>query len=164
MIVGNTRYAIVDVETTGGNALQDKITEIAIYLHDGNRVIDEFVSLINPECSIPPFISRLTGISDEMVQDAPKFFELAKDIIQFTDGATLVAHNAQFDYTFIRQEYKSLGYSFSRDYLCTVKLSRKLIPGHRSYSLGNLCSSLGIQLENRHRAHGDALATVKLFE
>ena len=157
-------YAILDVETTGGNAFQDKITEIAIYLHDGEKVVDEFTSLINPECSIPPFISRLTGIYDEMVENAPKFYEVAKDIIQFTEGATIVAHNAQFDYGFIRQEYKTLGYSFSRDYLCTVKLSRKLIPGYRSYSLGNLCEQLGIVLENRHRAHGDAQATVKLFE
>ncbi len=160
----STRYAIVDVETTGGNAFQDKITEIAIYLHDGKEVIDQFTSLINPECSIPPFISRLTGIYDEMVESAPKFYEVAKDILEFTEGATIVAHNAQFDYSFIRQEYKSLGYAYSRDYLCTVKLSRKLIPGYRSYSLGNLCEQLGIRLENRHRAHGDAAATVKLFE
>lgn len=158
------RFAILDVETTGGNAIQNKITEIAIYLHDGEKVIDEFVSLINPECSIPPFIARLTGITDEMVENAPKFYEVAKDIIEFTEGATVVAHNAQFDYSFIRQEYKSLGYSFTRDYLCTVRLSRKLIPGFKSYSLGNLCKSLGIPLENRHRAHGDAFATVKLFE
>lgn len=164
MITESGLFAIVDVETTGGNSIQDKITEIAIYLHDGNNVIDQFTTLINPECSIPPFISRLTGISDEMVRDAPKFYEVAKDILAFTEGATIVAHNAPFDYGFIRQEYKSLGYTFTRDYLCTVKLSRKLMPGFRSYSLGKLCDQLGIQLEHRHRAHGDALATVKLFE
>lgn len=157
-------FAILDVETTGGNAIHDKITEIAIYLHDGNRVVKEYSSLINPECNIPPFIARLTGISDEMVQDAPKFYEIAKDIIELTEGATIVAHNAPFDYGFISHEYKSLGYTFSRDYLCTVRLSRKLIPGYKSYSLGNLCTSLGIPLFNRHRAGGDALATVKLFE
>ena len=92
-----------------------------------------------------------------MVESAPKFYEVAKDILEFTEGATIVAHNAQFDYSFIRQEYKSLGYAYSRDYLCTVKLSRKLIPGYRSYSLGNLCEQLGIRLENRHRAHGLSL-------
>lgn len=157
-------FAIIDLETTGGNAVHDKITEIAIYLHNGKEVVDHFVSLINPECSIPPFISRLTGIDNDMVSTAPKFYEVAKDIVEFTDGATIVAHNATFDYSFLCQEYKSLGFTYSRDYLCTVRMSRKLIPGFRSYSLGNLCQQLGIQIENRHRAAGDALATVKLFE
>ena len=158
------KFAIVDIETTGGNALKDRITEIAVYIHDGNKIIDEFCSLINPECLIPPFIARLTGISNEMVENAPRFFEVAKQLIQITDGAVFVAHNAPFDYGFIRQEYKSLGFNFSRDYLCTVRLSRRIIPGFRSYSLGNLCNSLNIAIENRHRASGDALATVKLFE
>ncbi|REJ82435.1 MAG: hypothetical protein DWQ44_12440 [Bacteroidetes bacterium] len=157
-------YAVLDIETTGGNSGYDKITEIAIYLHDGKSVVDEYVTLINPEMMIPPFITRLTGIDNEMVQEAPRFFEIAKDIVQFTEGATIVAHNANFDYSFIVQEFKSLGYSYSRDYLCTVKLSRKMIPGFRSYSLGNLCSGLGIEIVGRHRAGGDALATVKLFE
>ncbi|MBP6334565.1 MAG: GIY-YIG nuclease family protein [Bacteroidia bacterium] len=157
-------YAILDLETTGGNAIHDKITEVAVYLHDGTSVIKEYSSLINPECSIPPFISRLTGIDNEMVRDAPKFYEVAKEIIELTEGATVVAHNALFDYSFLAQEYKSLGYTFSRDYLCTVRLSRKIIPGYRSYSLGTLCNTLGIPLHNRHRAAGDALATVKLFE
>lgn len=158
------RYSIIDIETTGGNASRDKITEIAIYVHDGEKVVDEFVSLVNPECLIPPYISRLTGITDEMVADAPKFYEIAKQIVKVTDGSVFVAHNAAFDYSFVREEFKSLGFNFSKDYLCTVKLSRKLIPGFRSYSLGNLCADLGINLENRHRASGDALATVKLFE
>ena len=158
------KFAIVDIETTGGNALKDRITEIAVYIHDGKKVVDEFCTLINPECSIPPFISKLTGISNEMVENAPRFFEVAKQFVQITDGAVFVAHNASFDYGFIRQEYKSLGFNFSRDYLCTVRLSRKIVPGFRSYSLGNLCNSLNINIENRHRASGDALATVKLFE
>lgn len=163
-LLKTVRYAILDIETTGGNANTDRITEIAIYLHDGERVVDEFVSLINPERRIPPFISRLTGIDDSMVAEAPRFFEVAKDIVKMTEGAVVVAHNAQFDYSFIREEYRSLGFTFSRDYLCTVRLSRKLLPGHRSYSLGNLCERLGITIENRHRAAGDALATVRLFE
>lgn len=158
------KFAIVDIETTGGNASGNKITEIAFYIHDGEKIIDEFVSLINPECSIPPFISNLTGISNEMVENAPKFYEIAKDIVEITTDAVFVAHNATFDYGFIREEFKSLGYNFSRDYLCTLKLSRKLIPGIASYSLGNLCQSLAIPISNRHRASGDALATVKLFE
>ncbi|MBK8584044.1 MAG: GIY-YIG nuclease family protein [Bacteroidetes bacterium] len=158
------KFAIVDIETTGGNSIRNKITEIAIYIHDGEKIIDQFVSLVNPECPIAPFISNLTGITNEMVEDAPKFYEIAKDIVTLTDGAVFVAHNAQFDYGFIREEYKSLGYNYSRDYLCTVKLSRKVLPGFASYSLGNLCQNLGISIANRHRASGDALATVKLFE
>jgi DNA polymerase-3 subunit epsilon len=158
------RFSIIDIETTGGNALHDKITEVAVYVHDGNGIVEEFTTLINPECEIPPFISRLTGISNEMVESAPRFFEVAKNIVQITEGSIFVAHNAMFDYGFLRNEFKSLGYNFSRDYLCTVKLSRKLFPGFRSYSLGNLCNQLNITIENRHRAGGDALATVKLFE
>jgi DNA polymerase-3 subunit epsilon len=158
------KYAIVDIETTGGNAFTDRITEIALYVHDGEKVVDEFSSLINPERPIPPFVSRLTGISDEMVAEAPRFYEVAKEIVERTEDCIFVAHNVQFDYSFVRQEFKSLGYSYSRDYLCTVKLSRKLLPGHPSYSLGNLCERLGIRVENRHRAGGDAMATVKLFE
>jgi DNA polymerase-3 subunit epsilon len=157
-------YAIIDIETTGGRASDEKITEIAIYVHDGNKIVEEFTTLVNPERFIPSFITRLTGIDNEMVRTAPKFYEIAKKIVEITEGKTVVAHNAQFDYSFIREEFKSLGYTFSRDYLCTVKLSRKLIPGFRSYSLGILCNNLGIKLENRHRAAGDALATVKLFE
>lgn len=157
-------YAVLDIETTGGNARSEKITEIAIFIHDGEKVIKEFSSLINPEKTIPPFISRLTGISDEMVASAPKFYEVAKDIVELTNGKTIVAHNVQFDYGFMREEFRSLGFSFHRCTLCTVKLARKIIPGHRSYSLGNICSLLGISNDARHRAAGDALATVKLFD
>ena len=157
-------YAIVDIETTGGSAHKEKITEIAVYLHDGNEITGEFVSLINPERNIPYFITNLTGITNEMVEDAPKFYEIAKKIIEFTEGRTFVAHNARFDYSFIRQEYKSLGFNFKRNILDTVALSRKILPGHRSYSLGNICKDLNITINGRHRAAGDALATVKLLE
>ncbi len=157
-------FAIVDIETTGGRASDEKITEIAVYVHDGEKIVEEFSTLVNPERFIPSFITRLTGIDNEMVKNAPKFYEVAKKIVEITEGKTFVAHNAQFDYSFLREEFKSLGFTFSRDYVCTVKLSRKLIPGFRSYSLGNLCDSLGIKIEGRHRATGDALATVKLFE
>jgi len=157
-------FAIIDIETTGGNPHRDKIIEIAMYLHDGHQVQKEYVSLVNPECSIPYFISRMTGISNEMVAKAPRFFEIARDIVEFTEGAVFVAHNVSFDYNFVKNEFARLGYKYERDYLCTVKLSRKLIPGKMSYSLGKLCDELGIHINDRHRAAGDALATVKLFE
>ncbi|GAB4298260.1 MAG: exonuclease domain-containing protein [Marinilabiliales bacterium] len=157
-------YAIVDIETTGGNPNRDKITEIAIYIHDGNKITDEFTSLVNPEREIPYYITKLTGITNEMVADAPKFYEIAHDIVKLTENKIFVAHNAGFDYGFIKSEFKSLGYNFKRQQLCTVKMSRKLIPGKKSYSLGNLCNELGIKITGRHRAAGDALATVKLLE
>jgi DNA polymerase III subunit epsilon len=157
-------YAIIDIETTGGSARIEKITEIAIYLHDGNQITGEFVSLVNPERNIPYFITNLTGITNEMVEDAPRFFEIAKTIVELTEGRTFVAHNARFDYSFIRQEFKSLGFNYKKNILDTVALSRKLLPGHRSYSLGNICKDLRISINGRHRAAGDALATVKLFE
>ena len=157
-------YAIIDIETTGGSARLEKITEIAIYQHDGNKITGEYVTLINPERNIPYFITNLTGITNEMVEDAPRFYEIAKQIVELTEGRTFVAHNARFDYSFIREEFKSLGFNFKRSLLDTVALSRKLIPGHKSYSLGNICKDLGITINGRHRAEGDALATVKLFE
>jgi DNA polymerase-3 subunit epsilon len=157
-------YAIVDIETTGGSARNERITEIAVYLHDGNEVTGEFVSLVNPERNIPYFITNLTGITNEMVENAPHFYEIARKLIEMTEGRTFVAHNARFDYSFIRQEYKSLGYNFKRSILDTVALSRKLMPGHSSYSLGNICKDLDISITARHRAAGDALATVRLLE
>jgi DNA polymerase-3 subunit epsilon len=157
-------YVIIDIETTGGSARLEKITEIAIYQHDGTQITGEFVSLVNPERNIPYFITNLTGITNEMVEDAPRFYEIAKTIVELTEGRIFVAHNARFDYSFIRQEFKSLGFNFKRNILDTVALSRKLLPGHRSYSLGNICKDLRISINGRHRAAGDAFATVKLFE
>jgi DNA polymerase-3 subunit epsilon len=157
-------YAIVDIETTGGSARLEKITEIAIYLHDGEKITGEFITLVNPGRNIPYFITNLTGITNEMVEKAPRFHEIAREIIEITDGRTLVAHNARFDYSFIRQEYKSLGYNYKRNIIDTVSLSRKLLPGHSSYSLGNICRDLNINITGRHRAGNDALATVRLFE
>ena len=157
-------YAVVDIETTGGSPKTEKITEIAIYHFDGSRITDEFHSLVNPEKSIPYFITALTGITNEMVESAPRFYEIAKEIVEFTSDRILVAHNASFDYKFIKSEFKSLGFEFNRENICTLRLSRKLLPGHRSYSLGNICKDLNIVIENRHRASGDAQATVKLLE
>jgi len=157
-------YAILDIETTGLSPVNERIIEIAIYIHNGKEIINEYSTLINPERNIPYNITRLTGITNEMVKDAPKFWEIAKDIVIITEGKSIVAHNASFDYNFIRNEFKSLGYNFKRDRLCTVKLSRKIIPNHKSYSLGKICKELGIKIDGRHRAAGDAFATVKLFE
>jgi DNA polymerase-3 subunit epsilon len=157
-------YAIIDIETTGGSSRLEKITEIAVYLHDGEKITGEYTTLINPERNIPYFITNLTGITNEMVEDKPRFYEVAKTVIELTEGRTFVAHNARFDYSFIREEFKSLGYNYKRKLLDTVTLSRKLFPGHRSYSLGNICKDLGIVINDRHRAAGDALATVNLFE
>src|SRR5512133_2073449 len=157
-------YAVVDIETTGGSPVHEKITEIAVFLHDGEKIVDEFTTLINPEKNIPYHITQLTGITNEMVADAPRFFEVARKIVEITQGAVFVAHNVNFDYGFIREEFRRLGYEYDREKLCTVKLSRKIIPGKRSYSLGNLCTDLEIALNNRHRAGGDALATTRLLE
>jgi DNA polymerase-3 subunit epsilon len=156
-------YAIVDIETTGGSPKSSKITEIAIYKHNGTEVIDEYQTLIDPEMPIPPFIVNLTGINDAMVQDSPKFFEIAKKIVEFTKDCIFVAHNVGFDYGIIRHEFRTLGFDYRRPHLCTVRASRHVIPGHDSYSLGKLTRSLGIDLIGRHRAGGDALATAKLF-
>lgn len=157
-------YAILDIETTGGSPANDKITEIAVFIHDGEKIINEFSTLINPERNIPYFITALTGITNEMVADAPKFYEVAGKIVELTEGCVIVGHNVHFDYGFIRSEFKQLGYDFERQTLCTVKLSRKFIPGLRSYSLGNLCENLKIKNNSRHRAEGDAMATVQVFE
>ncbi len=158
------KYAIIDIEATGGSPKRDKITEIAIYLYDGGEVVDSFASLINPETEIPPFIRKLTGISNEMVSTAPTFGDVASRVQTITEDAVFVAHNVQFDYAYIKAEFKRLGYDFSRPKLCTVKLSRKIFPDLPSYSLGKLCAQLEIPLSNRHRASGDAFATVKLFD
>ena len=158
------KYAIIDVETTGMGIQGNRITEIAILVHDGNKVIEEYESLVNPECNIPHTITRLTGINDYMVAEAPKFYEIAKKIIELTTDCIFVAHNVNFDYNVIHKEFAELGFPFRRKKLCTVRLSRKLIPGLPSYSLGKLCSSVGIPLNDRHRAMGDTRATTILFE
>ncbi len=156
-------YVVVDLETSGGNPQRDRIIEIAAYLFDGETVVDELVTLINPETNIPSYITTLTGINNGMVANSPKFYEVAKRLVQLTEGCVFVAHNAPFDYGFIRNEFQRLGYTYNRPTLCTVRWSRKLIPGLPSYSLGNLCQSLNIQFGDRHRAAGDATATVKLL-
>jgi DNA polymerase-3 subunit epsilon len=157
-------YCIVDIETTGARKKGQKITEIAIIQTDGQKVLDQFQTLIHPERKIPHYIQRLTGITDAMVGQAPKFYEVAKQIVQMTENCVFVAHNVYFDFQFLKQEFAELGYRFARDKLCTVRLSRKVFPGHASYSLGKLCKDRNIPLTARHRAMGDAHATYLLFQ
>ena len=157
-------YTIIDIESTGGKFNEEGITEIAIYKFDGHEIVDQFASLVNPEIPIQPFVVKLTGINNKMLRSAPKFFEVAKRIIEITEGTTIVAHNASFDYRILKLEFGRLGYDFKRLTLCTVELSKTLIPDMESYSLGKLTKALGIPITDRHRATGDALATVKLFK
>ncbi|AOW10675.1 exonuclease domain-containing protein [Flavobacterium gilvum] len=157
-------YAILDIETTGGQFNEEGITEIAIYKYDGQEIVDQFISLINPEIPIQPFVVKLTGINNAMLRSAPKFFEVAKRIIEITENCVLVAHNAAFDYRILRTEFRRLGYDFRIKTLCTVELSQRLLPEQPSHSLGKLVRALGIPMADRHRASGDAMATVKLFK
>jgi DNA polymerase-3 subunit epsilon len=156
-------YAVVDIETTGGSYKTGKITEIAILHFNGYEVTNKFVTLINPEIPIPWFVKNLTGIDDKMVSTAPKFSEVAAKIAEFTENRIFVAHNISFDYNFVKQEFQYLGHEFERKKICTVKLSRKVIPDLPSYSLGKLCASLQIEVFDRHRAEGDAQATALLM-
>ncbi len=157
------KYAIIDIETTGGTSKRDKITEIGVVVTDGEKVIDSFHSLVNPERTIPPHITRITGITDDMVEDAPFFYEIAKDLVQITENTIFVAHNVRFDYGFIKEEFGRLGYTFTKRQLCTVRLSRKAFPGLKSYSLGNLIKHFDIPVNARHRALEDAQATAIIF-
>lgn len=157
-------YCILDIETTGGQFNEEGITEIAIYKFDGHEIVDQFISLVNPEIPIQPFVVKLTGINNAMLKTAPKFFEVAKRIIEMTTDSVLVAHNADFDYRILRTEFRRLGYDFNVKTLCTVELSKKLLPEQPSHSLGKLVRALGIPMADRHRASGDAMATVKLFK
>ncbi|MDT0608002.1 exonuclease domain-containing protein [Croceitalea rosinachiae] len=157
-------YTIIDIETTGNGIKGNKITEISIFKFDGEQIIDEFTSLVNPECEIPYFITGLTGIDNQLVANAPTFKELANNILEITKDCIFIAHSVNFDYGIIKEEFRQLELDFSRKKLCTIRLSRKLIPGLKSYSLGKLCTSLSIPLTDRHRARGDAHATLLLFQ
>jgi DNA polymerase-3 subunit epsilon len=157
-------YAIVDIETTGGYAAASGITEIAVIIHDGNKVVKHFETLINPQQNIPRYITALTGIDNYMVQDAPAFEEVASVLYELLNDKIFVAHNVNFDYSFVKHHLKNAGFDLTTKKLCTVRLGRKVFPGLPSYSLGNLCRSLNINIENRHRAGGDAKATAILFD
>lgn len=157
-------YAIVDIETTGSFPDQNGITEIAIVLFDGEKVERRFSSLINPGYPIPAFVAHLTGITDEMVQKAPAFDELASEIFDLLNQRIFVAHNVNFDYSFLKHHLKQCGFEWNARKLCTIKLSRKAFPGLPKYGLASLCKSLQVENKKRHRATGDADATTVIFE
>jgi len=157
-------FAIVDIETTGGSAAQSAITEVAVLLHNGKEVEDRFSTLINPESIIPHYITALTGIDNAMVRNAPTFAEIAPTLFQLLQDRIFIAHNVNFDHSFLHYQFKQADLLFQPRKLCTVRYAKKLVPGLASYSLGNLCRSLGIPIEDRHRAAGDATATTLLFE
>ncbi len=157
-------YSIIDIEATGGNAKIGKITEVAIYNFDGQSIVQQFVSLINPDRKIPSYVQRLTGINNEMVAKAPLFKEVAEDIFNILNGNCFVAHNVKADYSFIKAELAQAGFNFKSKRLCTLELSKELIPQAESHGLDKICGFLEIEVPNRHRASGDALATIELFK
>lgn len=157
-------YSIIDIESNGAGFRKECIIDIAIFRYDGHKIVDQFISLVNPESDITPFVQKLTNISPKMVKTAPKFHELAKRVVEITEGTILVGHNIDFDYRMLRQSFQRLGYDFKINTLDTIPLAKKLIPDEVSYSLGKLVRSLGIPLVNAHRAEGDARATLELFK
>ncbi len=157
-------YSIIDIETTGGKFNEERITEIAIFKIDDKGNTIKYHKLINPQKKIQPFVKKLTGISNEMLIDKPIFSDLAVEIDEFTKGSIFVAHNASFDYRVLKKEFDRINKKFKRKTLCTIELSKKVFPDKKSYSLGKLVSSLGIDIKNRHRADGDAEATLHLFK
>ena len=157
-------YSVIDIESNGAGFRKESIIEIAVYRYDGHEIVDQFISLVNPESDITPFVQKLTKISPKMVKTAPKFPEIARRIVEITENTTLVGHNIEFDYRMLRQEFKRLGYDFKINTLDTIPLAKKLIPEAESYSLGKLVKSLGIPLVDHHRASFDARATLDLFK
>lgn len=154
---------IVDLETTGGNMLADRITEVAMLRFEQGRVMQRGW-LVNPQMPIPPFITGLTGIDDGMVKNAPVFAELAKELLPFLQGAVVVAHNSRFDYTFLRHEFQRAGMDFAAPALCTVQLSRKLYPQFHKHNLDSIIERCGIEMQQRHRAMADVLALAEFLE
>ncbi len=157
-------YSIIDIESNGAGYRKECIIDIAIYRYDGQKIVDQFISLVNPESDITPFVQKLTNITPKMVKTAPKFHEIARRIVEITANTTLVGHNIDFDYRMLRQSFQRLGYEFKINTLDTIPLAKKLVPDEVSYSLGKLVKSLGIPLTNAHRAEGDARATLELFK
>lgn len=154
----------MDIETTGGHAAANGITEIAIIIHDGVQIIDRYETLVNPFQPIPPYVQTLTGITDAMVQKAPSFKEIGEKVYQLLKNRVFIAHNVNFDYSFVKHHLNEHGYHWQEQKLCTIRMARKVFPDQLSYSLGNLCRSLEIPMNNRHRAGGDAEATTLLWE
>ncbi len=159
-------YAVVDIEATGGNYLKGRIIEIAVYVFDGTQIVHEYSTLINPKVSIDWYVTKLTGITNSMVKDAPTFMDVAQEIHQLISDKIFVAHDVNFDYKILKSELKRTGLVIQQPKLCTIEMSRTVFPEQPSYSLGKLCKELGIDIpqEQRHRAAGDALATTKLLQ
>ncbi|MDE3214269.1 MAG: 3'-5' exonuclease, partial [Bacteroidota bacterium] len=156
-------YAIVDIETTGGYAAANGITEVAVFISDGQRVVDTYQALLNPMQLIPPYVEALTGITNEMVQNERPFGHIAAELFELLQDKVFVAHNVNFDYSFVKFHLGEAGFQLNSKKLCTIRLSRQILPGLPGYGLGKLCKYLGIPIENRHRAGGDAAATAVLF-
>lgn len=157
-------FAIIDTETSGGQVGEEKIIELAVFLYDGEKVVDQLITLVNPQRKIDRYVSKMTGITENMVRRAPRFHEIAKRVVEITDKAVLVGHNIAFDYRMLRQEFDSLGYDFQKETLDTLFLAEGLIPGLPAYGLSKLCKELNIVNSDTHRAEGDARATLELFE
>lgn len=155
--------AIVDVETTGASASYGRIIEIAVIRVEGGKIKRTFQSLVNPERYIPFSVEQLTGITNKDVEGAPLFEDIARELLRLLDGAVFVAHNARFDYGFVRNEFRRLGKSFNARCLCTVKLSRRLFPQYRNHDLSSVINRCGIVCDERHRAMGDARATFEFL-
>jgi DNA polymerase-3 subunit epsilon len=157
-------FAITDIETTGSHASGNSIIEIGVVLHDGEKIIKEFSSLVDPGVRLPPYIVALTGINDDMLEGAPPFHQVADELEEIFEGAVFVAHNVNFDFSFIKAEFAAIGRNWNASRLCTMRLARKAIPGLRSYGLGNLCTELNITNDQAHRALSDAYAAMRVFE
>jgi len=156
-------FAIVDIETTGGYAGANNITEIAIVLHNGKEVEGKYSSLVNPCMPIQKYVQSLTGITDAMVANAPKFQDLAENIYNLLQNRIFVAHNVNFDYSYVKNELQLAGFNLVTPKLCTIRLTKKIFPNLPKYGLETVCTELNIKVKNRHRAAGDALATAALF-
>ena len=157
------QYAIVDIETTGGYAASNGITEIAVFITDGENILKHYSTLLNPVYTIPRYVEALTGITNAMVAFERPFSSIADELYELLADKIFVAHNVNFDYSFVKYHLAQSGYDFNCRKLCTVRLGRQILPGLPGYGLGKICKRLGIEIEPRHRASGDALATLKLF-
>jgi len=158
------KFAVVDVETSGGAKDKNRITEIGIVLLDGNEQVGTYHSLVDPGVPITPFVQNLTGITDEMVKGAPQFSKIAEEVAALLEDRIFVAHNVQFDASIMRTEMKRCCVKFDPPRLCTVKISRKFFPGFPSYSLHNLTQSLGLPDFNHHRALDDTFAAAEILK
>jgi DNA polymerase-3 subunit epsilon len=156
-------YAIVDIETTGGYAAANGITEIAVCVSDGEKLVSHYHTLLNPVYTIPRYVAALTGITNEMVEYERPFSSIADELYEMLNDKIFVAHNVNFDYSFVKHHLAQSGYELNCKKLCTVRLGRQILPGIPGYGLGKICKHLGITIEERHRASGDAMATLQLF-